>query len=309
MVNCRMVQFLIFFSAFIAILALWIILGYYVFANWKMLLPGTSRHGFNHTLGYLVVLVIIFVMVEIMKVISDFIIIPSIDFTSYVHAFEGNITRDIQHALKNRYFTYVMIASYIFLYTYIVIFTPFLFMMRDERDVIRRYTLAFLFNYAVLIPIYLFISVWVTSYHQVTILYHITPVYPSELSPTQPLLYENENFFRLVMMISSLDNCFPSGHTSVAVIVFLTAWRWTKLRAFQSFSTFSAVLIVLSALYLGIHWMIDIFAGIVLGILAVWLAEQKRVMNRYVGLVERLNARMPKFSMIKFENQGQEAHR
>jgi membrane-associated phospholipid phosphatase len=67
-------------------------------------------------------------------------------------------------------------------------------------------------------------------------------------------------------------NCFPSMHTSVAIGIMLMALR-EKNPIFRWGMATYCVLIVFSTLYMEVHWVVDIVAGIALGIVAVRLAD------------------------------------
>ncbi len=70
-------------------------------------------------------------------------------------------------------------------------------------------------------------------------------------------------------------------------------------------ATVLAVSVAVSTMYLGIHWLIDVLAGIALAHASVALAGQ------FVGrwsLSERLNGRVPAVSDTGDDNAPQEAH-
>ena len=71
--------------------------------------------------------------------------------------------------------------------------------------------------------------------------------------------------------ISGLDNCFPSFHVSLTVVIVTLAFLY-RLR-FRWVALWIGALIVLSTAVLGIHWMTDIVAGLATGALAVALAR------------------------------------
>lgn len=67
-------------------------------------------------------------------------------------------------------------------------------------------------------------------------------------------------------------NCFPSMHTSIAFAMLLLAWR-EKDQLFRWVWTFFCLSIIYSTLYLEIHWVTDVIAGILLALAAVKLGD------------------------------------
>ena len=67
-------------------------------------------------------------------------------------------------------------------------------------------------------------------------------------------------------------NCFPSMHTSIAFAMLLLAWR-EKDQLFRWVWTAFCLSIIYSTLYLEIHWVTDVFAGIILAVAAVKLGD------------------------------------
>ena len=67
-------------------------------------------------------------------------------------------------------------------------------------------------------------------------------------------------------------NCFPSMHTSVAFAMLLLAWR-EKDKLFRWVWMFFCLSIIYSTLYLEIHWVTDVVAGIFLALAAVKLGD------------------------------------
>jgi len=69
---------------------------------------------------------------------------------------------------------------------------------------------------------------------------------------------------------SGLDNCFPSFHVSLTVVVVGLAFV-ERLR-FRWVALWLGLLVILSTAVLGIHWLTDIAAGLATGVLAVAVA-------------------------------------
>lgn len=72
--------------------------------------------------------------------------------------------------------------------------------------------------------------------------------------------------------MSGIDNCFPSFHTSLVVTMTLFAWSSGR-KAFAAVMSTMTLSIIFSTLYLGIHWVTDVVAGVVVGVLAWLLGE------------------------------------
>ena len=89
--------------------------------------------------------------------------------------------------------------------------------------------------------------------------------------------------------ISGLNNCFPSFHTSMSIIIVLVAYE-CRLRFRVSVLCLS-VIIILATFVLGIHWVPDIIAGIAVGVLSVSLAKRLRHIN-LLGLESSTDARV-----------------
>ncbi|MBL0387216.1 phosphatase PAP2 family protein [Tumebacillus sp. ITR2] len=69
-----------------------------------------------------------------------------------------------------------------------------------------------------------------------------------------------------------VQNCFPSMHTSMAFAMLLMAMR-EKSKAFRWIMGTYCTLIILSTLYLKIHWVLDVLAGMLFAYLVVKLAD------------------------------------
>jgi membrane-associated phospholipid phosphatase len=67
-------------------------------------------------------------------------------------------------------------------------------------------------------------------------------------------------------------NCFPSMHTSVAFAVLLISLR-EKSRAYRVMMIVYSLAIILSTVYLEIHWLVDVAGGILLGTVSVRIAD------------------------------------
>lgn len=185
-----------------------------------------------------------------------------LDMTPYVYAIEGDIVLWVQQAFENDLLSIGLTHFYVMGFmtaTFASFIYPIYF---DDRHMADRVSLSLFWVYVLAIPFYLFFNVRVTGDHipaMETIAYDLTPVI--------------HNWFT---RIDPFTNGMPSLHIGLPFAVWLTylRWdedgRWTKFRA-------ALVLYIwvtgFAILYLGIHWVLDIIGGILVGILAVMLTD------------------------------------
>ena len=90
--------------------------------------------------------------------------------------------------------------------------------------------------------------------------------------------------------MSGLDNCFPSLHTSVSFTFAFVAMRHKYVKLTRVLMVLS-VLVLLSTLYLGVHWPIDAAGGLVLAAFASGYGFD--LIEKYTG------RRMPRFATLR----------
>jgi membrane-associated phospholipid phosphatase len=80
----------------------------------------------------------------------------------------------------------------------------------------------------------------------------------------------SSNLIDSIRPISALNNCFPSTHVSLTVIMVAVSWLFHV--RFRATVTAVAGTVVLATFVLGIHWLADIIAGFIVGFLSVAVA-------------------------------------
>ena len=183
------------------------------------------------------------------------------DFTSLIWQIEGDFVKHFQR------WTWPGLTWYM-AWAYIVVFpvtVPSAMVVFDYLGEARKNVsllIAYFINYILVLPFYFLFPV-------------------RECHEFRP---GGEPFLRLVLddahpaimkglrPMSGIDNCFPSFHTSLVVTVALFAW-FSGRRAFGIVMSLMALSVILATLYLGIHWIVDLGAGIVVGIIAYWLGD------------------------------------
>lgn len=155
------------------------------------------------------------------------------------------------------------VVVYIAVYPFLLWFSVMYFIWCREVRAMRTLALGLILVYAVALPFYLFVPV-----SNVYTFFGLE----SALEVTIPGV---EQFF---LSTTTCDNCFPSLHTAISLLVAMSVWR-TGNKRFGWFAWMVAGLVVVSVVYLAIHWVVDVAAGVLLVvgvsfILRRWFGER-----------------------------------
>ncbi|QFU83205.1 phosphatase PAP2 family protein [Natronorubrum aibiense] len=154
------------------------------------------------------------------------------------------------------YFSFIYIYGYVFLLAFPVVAYFALSETRQLRELLTAYTL----NYTIGLAVYVFVIAYG----------------PRNMMPelVDALLYDTyPQYQHLTRQVNRNTNVFPSLHTSLAATVSILAYRTRAY--YPMWNVVAAVLglsVAISTMYLGIHWAIDVLAGVVLAYLSVELA-------------------------------------
>lgn len=166
------------------------------------------------------------------------------------YSFEG-------HDLTNILAVYGYSIAYYFIFPFLCIAIVWALAARPEIKPFRVLTFAVVIDYLISLPFFLFFPImerWTNADSGAMLL---SDRWSSKLI----------EFFRPV---SGLDNCFPSSHVSLTVVMILTCYLFSV--RFRTPVLALGIAIVLSTLVLGIHWLPDVISGLAVGCLSVALA-------------------------------------
>jgi len=199
-------------------------------------------------------------------------------WTEWVYALEGNATQWIQNAFRNDLLTEFLNFHYLFVYLFLIYVTTVYFAFSGDRDMTDKVTLNYLLIYAVAVPYYLFFNVEVTS---------------SWIPGMDALLYHDGWYTTFYALHDPLDNAVPSLHVAIPFGILmlnylhvreqggtLREWRHWPYHLFVLLNT---VLFTFTILYLGIHWIVDIPLGMLVGSIGALFIHhlQPRLRNDY----------------------------
>ena len=207
-------------------------------------------------------------------------------YTDWVLSIEGDSVLWIQDTFSNGLLTDVLNFHYLFIYLFLIYVTTIYYMYTGERDLTDKVTLNYLLIYALAVPYYLFFNVEVTS---------------SYIPGMDALLYHDGWYTDFYASHDPLDNCVPSLHIAIPFGILTINWLhvrdkgiemkdWKHL-AYHRFILWNTVLFAFAILYLGIHWIVDIPLGMLIGgIGALFIHHiQPRLRNDFGGTFEGID--------------------
>jgi membrane-associated phospholipid phosphatase len=205
--------------------------------------------------------------------------------TGYIYTIEGNLVAHIQTYLTGDFLTLPVLTEltarvqeytgvvpadqvtavfsmiYVYGYVFLMVFPFVAYLSNNRLDTFRKLMLAYAFNYTIGVLCYvLFIS-----YGPRNLLY----------PEVQSLMYEWWPRSQFVTgEINSNTNVFPSLHSSISTTVALLAYRTRDVYpGWLYVSAPLAVMVMVSTMFLGIHWGVDVVAGIGLAAVSIVLAD------------------------------------
>jgi membrane-associated phospholipid phosphatase len=179
------------------------------------------------------------------------------NFAPAVHALEDSaVYWFTQHWTPVLVYFFVFI--YIIFYPFTLWFSPVYFLFTDQRKAMKTFAYGFVFIYASALPFYLFLPITnVYSYFEST----------SALNTVIPGV---EQFFYAT---TTNNNSFPSLHVAMAFLIANTV-ALTNNKRYTYLAYFSAICVLCSVIYLGIHWIIDVIGGILISFGSFYLAKR-----------------------------------
>jgi len=198
-------------------------------------------------------------------------------YTHLVHGLEGEFTLWAQEAFRNDLLTDILSFHYLFVYLFIIWFSPMYFILVRDHVMADKAALNYLVIYLLAVPLYLFSNVEVTS---------------SYIPGMEALLYHDNWFIEFATNNDPMDNGVPSLHFGLPVGLLILnrlhvrdlgisikEWRH---REFDLFIQLNLVIYFFSIQYLGIHWILDIIPGVLLAAICAMFvhAWQPRIRAR-----------------------------
>ncbi|WP_406661174.1 phosphatase PAP2 family protein [Methanolobus sp. ZRKC3] len=259
-------------SIIVPVVLLLSFLAYYIFVpkNHRRKYADISLKGkyayylFFNLLPYLLIVSFVYLFVKFQNLIVDYLnIVPYYELAEYIFLLEGGTVSLFQNIMTPG-LTYFSAFIYIFGFSFLLIFTFVVLISTKKVEALQEYAISITIIYLVAFPFYIFTPVRVTGYtlpSVVPLLYELNPIIYEVLSSVDPYL----------------DNCFPSLHAALSTMAMLVIVFRTDLKKFKVMVVILALLIQFTIFYLGIHWISDFIAGILLAFLSYYIATRYRM--------------------------------
>lgn len=255
----------------------------------------TVRQLINGYWPYMLAAAAVYGLVQVQFPIRQHLhLLVNYDCTAYIEHLEGGMVAGFQ-SVATPTLTYLMTFVYIVFFSSIVVFTFIILAYTEQTSELKRFSLVYILNYLIAFPFYLLFPVTVTGY---------------ALPNVQPLMYElHPTIYSAITMVDPLDNCFPSLHVALTFSTFLIIYG-TNLRRYKVFMTFAFPTVVFATLYLGVHWITDIIAGMALSFFTLHIADRYGeqilqhaniaiiAMERLIGVKETVICNMCAYKII-----------
>ena len=225
---------------------------------YKIKISNLMHYAFQH-INYIVIIlaVVIFHLVEvnIIDPIIDNLI--NFDFATVLDNFEGGIVSGFSNLWNPALVTF-FVFIYIGVYPFTLWFSPFYFLVTNNVKSMKTLAYGLFSIYLIALPFYLFIPVTnVYKFYQLD----------SALNNVLPSV---ETFF---YSLTTQNNCFPSLHTAMTILIAWCAYL-TGNKKLSYFTIFCAIAVIISVLYLCIHWITDVIAGAAIAIVVIVLLNR-----------------------------------
>jgi len=192
--------------------------------------------------------------VEISRIIG-------LNITDTIYAIEGEFVAVIQSFETELLTTYFSVI-YVYGYAFLLVFPLLAYAALSERATLKRLVAAYSLNYFLGLALYIIFIAYGPR------------AYGADLFAN--LLYDTDAQYQfLTTEVNDPANVFPSLHTSLSATVAMFAYKTREEYPYWlAIAAVLAVSVIISTMYLGIHWATDVVAGIALAAICVALADR-----------------------------------
>jgi len=154
---------------------------------------------------------------------------------------------------------YFFVIIYIVIYPFTLWFSPLYFILGNKKKAMKSLAYGLLLIYLIALPFYLLFPVK-----------NVYTFYESG-SALETAIPSIETFF---YSTTTANNCFPSLHTAMTILIAYCI-SLTGNKKLTYFAYLVMICVIISVIYLSIHWITDTIAGAILALFAISIIRKK----------------------------------
>lgn len=217
--------------------------------TWKKTMLDYKKTIPSHIIPLLLIIIVVIIhLIEVHFIDSFTTTLIGQDFTTVIESIEdGAVYWFSQHWTPLPLYFFVFI--YIGLYPFLLWYSLFYFLITDEKKAMKTFAYCLIGIYAIALPFYLFLPIT-----NVYTYYGLTSALDSVIPTVEQFFYST----------TTNNNCLPSLHVAVSLLIAFIA-SYTRNKRFIYLTYFCAIGVICAVIYLAIHWLTDVIAGVLLG--------------------------------------------
>jgi membrane-associated phospholipid phosphatase len=153
---------------------------------------------------------------------------------------------------------YYFVLIYIVVYPFTLWFSPLYFILGRKKRALKSLAYGLLLIYIVALPFYLFLPIM-----------NVYTFYGAD-SALETVLPSVENFFYAT---TTQNNCLPSLHTAMTILIAYCI-SLTGNKKLTYFAYFVMISVIISVVYLSIHWISDVVTGALLSLGVIFILRR-----------------------------------
>jgi len=153
---------------------------------------------------------------------------------------------------------YFFVIMYIAVYPFTLWFAPTYFLLLNKKKSMKTLAYGLLLIYVIALPFYLFMPITNVYTH-----YNVS-------SALETVIPSVESFF---YSTTTQNNCLPSLHTAMTILIAYSV-SLTGNKKLTYFAYFTMIAVIISVIYLSIHWITDVIAGALLAVGVIFILRR-----------------------------------
>ena len=205
----------------------------------------------------IIIAVVIIHLIEVNLLDSYFTNFIGVDFAPTIQSIENGIV----HWFSQNWtpiLVYFFVFMYIIIYPFTLWFSPFYFILTDNKQAMKTLAYGLVLIYAIALPFYLFAPIT-----------NVYTFYGAESALESVIPSVNQFFYST----TTSNNCLPSLHVAMTLLIAKSV-SLTKNKRYTYFAYFCAISVIVSVIYLAIHWITDVICGIILAFSVFYILKR-----------------------------------